>query len=118
MQRGGSMSTRLLRCDRSGCRRVRSDRSRVQSEERHTATNDPYEDGAQETRQDFTTNDFQITRALDSLLLSATSISHRRTMRIGASSRRCVRPNDEGRGVVLTTTNKARLDGVLGEDSR
>ena len=36
---------------------------------------DPYEDGAQETRQDFTTNDFQITRALDSLLLSATSIT-------------------------------------------
>ena len=38
-------------------------------------TTDPYEDGAQETCQDFTTNDFQITRALDSLLLSATSIT-------------------------------------------
>ena len=38
-------------------------------------TTDPYEDGAQETRQDFTTNDFQITRALDSLLLSPTSIT-------------------------------------------
>ena len=37
-------------------------------------TTDPYEDGAQETRQDFTTNDFRITRALDSLLISATSI--------------------------------------------
>ena len=32
---------------------------------------DPYEDGAQETRQDFTANDFRITRALDSLLTSA-----------------------------------------------
>ena len=39
------------------------------------ATTDPYEDGAQEPRQDFTTNDFQIARALDSLLLSATSIT-------------------------------------------
>jgi hypothetical protein len=38
-------------------------------------TTDPYEDGAQETRQDFTTNDFRITRALDSLLLSARSIT-------------------------------------------
>jgi len=27
-------------------------------------------------------------------------------------------PNDEGRGVALTTTAKARLDEVLGEDSR
>jgi hypothetical protein len=36
---------------------------------------DPYEDGAQETRQDFTTNDFRITRALDSLLMSAKSIT-------------------------------------------
>ena len=34
-----------------------------------------HDDGAEETRQDFTTNDFQITRALDSLLLSATSIT-------------------------------------------
>ena len=38
-------------------------------------TTDPYEDGAQETRQDFTTNDFRIMRALDSLLISATSIT-------------------------------------------
>ncbi len=43
-------------------------------------TTDPYEDGAQETRQDFTTNDFQITRALDRLLLSAAqrNIDYRR----------------------------------------
>jgi hypothetical protein len=38
-------------------------------------TTDPYEDGAQETRQDFTTNDFRITRALDSLLITAKSIT-------------------------------------------
>jgi hypothetical protein len=38
-------------------------------------TTDPYEDGAQETRQEFTTNDFRITRALDSLLMSAKSIT-------------------------------------------
>ena len=38
-------------------------------------TTDPYEDGAQETRRDFTTNDFRIMRALDSLLISATSIT-------------------------------------------
>ena len=37
-------------------------------------TTDPYEEGAQETRQEFTTNDFRITRALDSLLTSAKSI--------------------------------------------
>jgi hypothetical protein len=37
-------------------------------------TSDPYEDGAQETRQDFTANDFRITRALDSLMISAKSI--------------------------------------------
>ena len=43
--------------------------------ERHMVTTDPYEDGAQETRQDFTTNDFRITRALDSLLISAKSIT-------------------------------------------
>jgi hypothetical protein len=41
------------------------------------ATTDPYEDGAQETRQDFTTNDFRIARALDSLLISAKSIKGR-----------------------------------------
>jgi hypothetical protein len=35
---------------------------------------DPYEDGVQETHQDFTANDFRITRALDSLLVSAKSI--------------------------------------------
>ena len=38
--------------------------------ERHIVTTDPYEDGAQETRQDFTTNDFRITRALDSRLIT------------------------------------------------
>ena len=38
------------------------------------ATTDPYEEGAQETRQDFTANDFRITRALDSLMISAKSI--------------------------------------------
>jgi len=37
-------------------------------------TTDPYDEGAQETRQDFTANDFRITRALDSLLISARSI--------------------------------------------
>ena len=37
-------------------------------------TTDPYEDGVQETRQDFTANDFRIARALDSLLISAKSI--------------------------------------------
>jgi hypothetical protein len=35
---------------------------------------DPYEDGAQETCEDVTANDFRITRALDSLLMSAKSI--------------------------------------------
>ena len=35
---------------------------------------DNYIDGAEETRQEFTANDFRITRALDSLLISATSI--------------------------------------------
>jgi hypothetical protein len=38
-------------------------------------TTAPYEEGVQETRQDFTANDFQIMRALDSLLISATSIT-------------------------------------------
>jgi hypothetical protein len=38
------------------------------------ATTDSCEDGAQETRQDLTVNDFRITRALDSLLISAKSI--------------------------------------------
>ena len=37
-------------------------------------TTDPFEEGVQETRQDFTSNDFRITRALDSLLISAKSI--------------------------------------------
>ena len=46
----------------------------LQSEERHMVNTDPYEDGAEETRQDFTANDFRITRALDSLLISAKSI--------------------------------------------
>jgi hypothetical protein len=49
--------------------------SRVQGEAMHMATIDPFEDGAQETRQDFTANDFRITRALDSLLISAKSIA-------------------------------------------
>jgi hypothetical protein len=44
-------------------------------EERHMVTTDPYEEGVQETRQDFTANDFRITRALDSLLISAKSIT-------------------------------------------
>jgi hypothetical protein len=35
---------------------------------------DGFEDGAKETREDFTANDFRITRALDSLLASARSI--------------------------------------------
>jgi hypothetical protein len=38
-------------------------------------TTDPYEEGAQEARQDFTANDFRIARALDSLLISAKSIT-------------------------------------------
>ena len=37
-------------------------------------TTDPYDDGVQEARQDFTANDFRITRALDSLLISAKSV--------------------------------------------
>jgi hypothetical protein len=35
---------------------------------------DAYEDGAEETRQDFRANDFRITRALESLLVSAHAI--------------------------------------------
>ena len=38
-------------------------------------TTDAFEEGVQETRQDFTANDFRITRALDSLLMSAKSIT-------------------------------------------
>jgi hypothetical protein len=38
-------------------------------------TTDPYDDGTQETRRDFTANDFRIARALDGLLISATSIN-------------------------------------------
>ena len=38
-------------------------------------TTDSYEEGVQETREDFTVNDFRITRALDSLLVSAKSIT-------------------------------------------
>jgi hypothetical protein len=38
-------------------------------------TTDPYDEGVQETRQDFTANDFRITRALDSLLVTAKSIT-------------------------------------------
>jgi hypothetical protein len=37
-------------------------------------TTDPYEDGAHEAHQEFTTNDFRIGRALNSLLISAKSI--------------------------------------------
>lgn len=37
-------------------------------------TIDRYDEGVEETRQDFTANDFRLTRALDSLLISATSI--------------------------------------------
>ena len=36
-----------------------------------TDATDPYIDGSEETRQEFTANDFRITRALDSLLTSA-----------------------------------------------
>ena len=39
-----------------------------------TDAHDPYIDGSEETREEFTANDFRITRALDSLLISATSI--------------------------------------------
>ena len=35
---------------------------------------DPYIDGSDETREEFTANDFRITRALDSLLISAKAI--------------------------------------------
>jgi hypothetical protein len=38
------------------------------------ATTDAYDEGAEETRQEFRANDFRITRALDSLLTSARSI--------------------------------------------
>lgn len=38
------------------------------------ATTDAYDDGSEAMRQDFTANDFRITRALDSLLISAKSI--------------------------------------------
>jgi hypothetical protein len=35
---------------------------------------DPYDEGARDVHQDFTTNDLRIRRALDSLLVSAESI--------------------------------------------
>jgi hypothetical protein len=38
-------------------------------------TTDPYDEGTQEAREDFMVNDFRIKRALDSLLISATSIT-------------------------------------------
>ena len=38
-------------------------------------TTDPFDEGVEEARQDFTANDFRITRALDSLLISARSIA-------------------------------------------
>ena len=37
---------------------------------------DPYIDGSEETRQEFTANDFRINRALDSLFVSAKAIKH------------------------------------------
>ena len=37
-------------------------------------TPDPFDEGVEEARQDFTANDFRITRALDSLLISAKSV--------------------------------------------
>jgi hypothetical protein len=37
-------------------------------------TTDPYDEGVEETRQDLTSNDFRITRALDRLLISAKAI--------------------------------------------
>lgn len=39
-----------------------------------TEAPDPYVDGSEETRQEFTANDFRINRALDSLLTSARAI--------------------------------------------
>ena len=39
------------------------------------STIDPYDEGVHETQRDFTVNDFRITRALDSLLISAKSIT-------------------------------------------
>ena len=38
-------------------------------------TTDPFDEGVEEARQDFTANDFRITRALESLLISARSIA-------------------------------------------
>jgi hypothetical protein len=38
-------------------------------------TTDPFDEGVEEARQDFTVNDFRITRARDSLLISAKSIA-------------------------------------------
>jgi hypothetical protein len=37
-------------------------------------TIEPYDEGVEETRQDFTANDFRVTRALDNLLISAKAI--------------------------------------------
>jgi len=39
-----------------------------------TDATDPYVDGAEETRQEFTANDFRITRALESLMITARAI--------------------------------------------
>ena len=50
-------------------------RSRVQNEDPLKVTTDPYDEGVEETRQDFTANDFRLTRALDSLLMSAKAIT-------------------------------------------
>jgi hypothetical protein len=39
-----------------------------------TQASDPFIDGSEETRQDFTANDFRIGRALESLMTSARAI--------------------------------------------
>ena len=43
-------------------------------------TTDPFDEGVEEARRDFTANDFRITRALDSLLISAKSIASDRVI--------------------------------------
>ena len=48
--------------------------SRVHEDPRMITT-DPYDEGVDKTRQDFTVNDFRVTRALDSLLISANAIT-------------------------------------------
>ena len=41
-------------------------------------TTDPDDEGVEQNRQDFTANDFRVTRALDSLLISAKAINVQR----------------------------------------